>query len=521
MSEPIIITLSGRIDSGNAPQIEKQISGQLGNACGAPVVLDAEKLAYISSAGLRVLLRLRKSHPDIHITGVSSEVYEIFDMTGFTELFKIEKAYRVVSIEGCEEIGRGANGRIYRIDRDNVVKVYKNAGALEDIQHEREVAKLALILGIPTAISYDVVKVGDSYGSVFELLNARSLSKILANEPEKLDWCVEEFVKMLKKIHGTLVPHGKLLDMKDIALSWATFMQDHLPKEAGGKLYRLIEAVPYGDHMIHGDYHTKNLELQNDEILLIDMDTLAVGHPIFELGSIYNSFQGFSELDHEVVKKFQGFDFELATEFWHKTLALYLGTTDEKKIRAVEDKARIIGYTRLIRRAIRRNEQETEKGQKEIAHWTAELIELLEKTDTLLFLRNELEVEATDENLTTVLSFIEDHLDGIDCPPKTRMQIGLAAEEIFVNIAHYAYAPGTGRVTVRMEISENPRQAAITFTDRGVPYDPLAKQDPDVTLSADERDIGGLGIFMTKQVMDDVAYEYRGGQNILTLKKNL
>ena len=191
------------------------------------------RLEYISSAGLRVILRLKKAHPDLRIINVNSEVYEILDMTGFTEMMPVEKAYRVVSVEGCEEIGRGANGTIYRIDQDNVVKVYNNADALADIQHEREVAKLALILGIPTAISYDVVKVGDSYGSVFELLNARSFSKILAREPEKLDWCVKEYVDMLKKIHSTLVPAGKLPDMRETAIGWAKFVQEYLPEEAG------------------------------------------------------------------------------------------------------------------------------------------------------------------------------------------------------------------------------------------------------------------------------------------------
>ena len=385
MSEPIIITLSGRIDSGNAPQIEKQISGQLGNAGGAPVVLDAEKLAYISSAGLRVLLRLRKSHPDIHITGVSSEVYEIFDMTGFTELFKIEKAYRVVSIEGCEEIGRGANGTIYRIDRDNVVKVYRNPDALQDIRHEREMAKLALVLGIPTAISYDVVRVGESYGSVFELLNARSFAKILVSEPDKMDWCVEEFVRMLRKIHSTVVPAGKLPDMKDTVLSWVRFLEEYLPPEAGKKLLALTEAVPRDNHMLHGDYHTRNLELQNDEVLIIDMDTLAVGHPVFELGSVYNSFIGFYELDHEAIRAYQGFGWEAGVTFWRKALAGYLGTDDAQRNRETENKARIIGYTRMIRRAIRRGGLETAEGRASVEHWKAELISLLEQTETLLF----------------------------------------------------------------------------------------------------------------------------------------
>ena len=170
------LELKGRIDSNNAAQVEKDLLAELERGEDASVVLDCSNLEYISSAGLRLILRLKKVYQELSIVNVSSDVYEILEMTGFTEMMPVDKAYRVVSVEGCEEIGRGANGTIYRIDRDNVVKVYNNADALEDIRHEREVAKLALILGIPTAISYDVVKVGESYGSVFELLNASSFS---------------------------------------------------------------------------------------------------------------------------------------------------------------------------------------------------------------------------------------------------------------------------------------------------------------------------------------------------------
>ncbi|MBR5740553.1 MAG: anti-sigma factor antagonist, partial [Firmicutes bacterium] len=326
------IELKGRIDSNNAPQIENEIMEKLAGEKGEPVEIDAAGLEYISSAGLRVLLRIRKSHSDMSIVNTCPEVYEILDMTGFTEMMRVEKAYRVVSVDGCEEIGRGANGTIYRIDQDNVVKVYNDTDALDDIQHEREVAKLALILGIPTAISYDVVKVGESFGSVFELLNARSFSQILANEPEKMDWCVKEYVDLLKKIHSTEVPDGKLPRIKETALSWAHFMKDYLPEWAGEKLAALMEAVPDDDHMIHGDYHTKNVELQNDEVLLIDMDTLAVGNPIFELAPIYCAFVGFYELDHEAIRDFQGIGWETANTFWHKVLSAYLGTSCPTKL---------------------------------------------------------------------------------------------------------------------------------------------------------------------------------------------
>ena len=515
------IKLNGRIDSNNAAAVEQSILKQMEQGDDPSLVLDAAELEYISSAGLRVLLRIRKTKPSMRVINVSSEVYEILDMTGFTEMMTVEKAYRVVSIEGCEEIGRGANGKLYRIDQDNVVKVYKNADALQDIQHEREMAKMALILGIPTAISYDVVKVGNSYGSVFELLNARSFAKILAREPEKMDWCVKEFVGMLKKIHGTLVPAGKLPDMKETALNWANFTKDYLPVEAGEKLLAMIREVPHDDHMIHGDYHTRNLELQNDEVLLIDMDTLAVGHPIFELGSMYNSFIGFSERDHEVIKKFQGFDYETGATFFHKALAAYLGTSSETKIREVENKARIVGYTRLIRRTIRRYGLEDPERRADMEHWKASLLELLAETDTLLFNANELELDAVPENLQELQSFVEEHLEASDCPPRAEMQIGVAVEEIFVNIASYAYAPETGKTKIRVEVSEEPVTVTITFLDHGVPYDPLAKADPNTKLPAEERQIGGLGVFLTKKLMDDVSYEYRGGQNILTLKKKL
>ncbi len=131
----------------------------------------------------------------------------------------------------------------------------------------------------------------------------------------------------------------------------------------------------------------------------------------------------------------------------------------------------------------------------------------------------ELTVEAKDENLVQVLAFVDEQLEALDCPQKTLMQIDVAVEEIFVNIAHYAYAPETGKATVIVETQADPKRVKITFLDRGVPYDPLAKPDPDVKLSLEDRQIGGLGIFMVKKSMDNMKYEYSDGQNVLTMEK--
>jgi anti-sigma regulatory factor (Ser/Thr protein kinase) len=134
---------------------------------------------------------------------------------------------------------------------------------------------------------------------------------------------------------------------------------------------------------------------------------------------------------------------------------------------------------------------------------------------------NELTINATVENIAVVTDFVDEQLEQYDCPMKAQLQINIAIDELFGNIAHYAYDPNVGPATVKVEVNEDPMAVIITFIDSGVPYDPLAKADPDITLSADERDFGGLGIYMVKKSMDDISYEYKDGKNILRIKKNI
>ena len=133
----------------------------------------------------------------------------------------------------------------------------------------------------------------------------------------------------------------------------------------------------------------------------------------------------------------------------------------------------------------------------------------------------ELTIEAKITNIEAVTDFVNEQLETLDCPMKAQLQIDIAIDELFGNIAHYAYNPEIGKATVRVEVIEDPLAVVITFIDNGVPYDPLAKEDPDTTLSAEEREIGGLGIYMVKKSMDEITYEYKDGQNILAIKKNL
>lgn len=133
----------------------------------------------------------------------------------------------------------------------------------------------------------------------------------------------------------------------------------------------------------------------------------------------------------------------------------------------------------------------------------------------------ELTIDASLENIEKVTAFVNEQLESLDCPIKAQMQIDIAIDELFGNIAHYAYDPETGPATIRVEVQEEPLSVVITFIDNGAPYDPLAREDPDTSLSAEERQIGGLGIYMVKKSMDEITYAYQNGHNILTIKKSL
>ena len=369
-----ILYLSGDINSNNSQEVESAIDGLLKN--NLKLVLDCQNLNYISSAGLRILLRLRKNFETLRIINVKSDVYDVFEMTGFTKIMTVEKAYKELSIDGCEVIGRGANGIVYRYDPETVIKVYKNADDLDAIIHEREVAREALILGIPTALSYDVVKVDNSYASVFELINAKSFTNVIQDNPEDLDKVIEMSATLLHQIHDIEDIKDDLPHIKDNALKWKDYLKEELDEATLNKLQSLIESIPDSKHIIHGDYHTKNIMLQDGEAIMIDMDTLSLGDPIFEFGQIYLSYSAFGELNHDCVTDFMGITWDQAQKFLFGIIKKYYNTED---ISLYLDKFALLAYAKLLRRDIKRKNGTKE----EIEYLKKRIKELTEKFDTL------------------------------------------------------------------------------------------------------------------------------------------
>ena len=380
----LTIWLEGRIDSHRAPTVEIEINNIVKKSDFDHLVLDAEDMEYISSAGLRIILKLLKNYRDVTLVDVSSEVYEILEMTGFTEMMTVERALKCIDVTGKKIIGKGANGVIYRIDNDTIVKVYNEADTLDHIKAEHDMSRTAFILGIPTAIPFGIVKVGERYGSIFELINARTFAELLQQDPTQIEFVAQQTVELAKTLHETEAPVGIPLH-SDVARQWLDEAKSSFDPQQFAKLSALIKMIPETGTMLHGDLHIKNIMQYEDEALLIDMDTLSAGHPIYELACIYNAYEGFGICDPNVFKNFLSVDESVVKPLLHRILELYLETDDEDRINEVKEKASVIGLLRVLRRIIRIGEQDTPEGKKLLEECRDRINRAVDHLDTLTF----------------------------------------------------------------------------------------------------------------------------------------
>lgn len=349
----IFFRLKGRIDSNNSADIEKEIRDSLPEGFQGELTLDAADLSYVSSAGLRVFLRLKKEFSQMRIVHVNRDVYEILEMTGMNQIIDTERSLRQMSIEGCPEIGRGAHGIVYRIAPDTIVKVYQPGEQIERIRKERELARWAFVKGIPTAIPYDIVQVGDQYGTVFELLNARSASEYVMESTQQLNSFISDSVQLLKQIHAIQADSGELPDMKKQMLTWLEAsrnlpdVREGLSDEAFKQLEQMIQATPDSKKLLHADFHLKNILICEDELMLIDMDTLCTGDPIFDLATIYNSYREFPSIDAGAAA-FLGIDVETAYRICDQTMEEYMSDMDPADRAETIQKAQLFGCVRIV-----------------------------------------------------------------------------------------------------------------------------------------------------------------------------
>ena len=320
--------IKSKIDSTNAPAIEEEIMAQL------PTEIDASQLEYISSAGLRVLMKLRKAVGEVTLHNVSIDVYEILDVTGFTSMLTVKKALREISVEGKTILGQGGNGTVYRLDDETIVKVYSAEHSLEVIDRERAYAKAAFVAGIPTAIAFDTVKVGDRYGVIYEAMNSDTLGHAIANEPERRDEYIMKYAQLAKQLHTTTIEDGSVASLKDLLMKRAEdpMLKEFCTQEEIDTLKAIVVAMKVCDTLVHGDLHPGNIMLDNGELMLIDMGELTRGVPIYDIASIYRDLLVGSKSSPETTANSIGMPPELCIEVGQKFLAMYSGITDPAQL---------------------------------------------------------------------------------------------------------------------------------------------------------------------------------------------
>ena len=327
------IALEGRIDTNNAAQTESEIFAAVEGKIG-DIIIDAKKLDYISSAGLRVLMKLCKStDKPLPVINVSRDVYDIFETTGFTELFDVKKALRKVSVAGCEVIGQGGHGKVYRLDEETIIKVYHDGSPLSLIEKEREYAKNAFVHGVPSAIAYDIVDTEEGYGVVFEMAGATTVGKYIMAHPDKLQEYAVKFGTLLKTLNTTEADPKLYGDIKDIYRDRLKKGEQYFTDEENAQLEKILNSIPNGSGMIHGDYHTNNVMVQSDgELVLIDMADISRGNALFDIGGAYLVMCMSAMSGDEVSIQVTGLDREKAKQVWDITLSTYFDTTDPEKL---------------------------------------------------------------------------------------------------------------------------------------------------------------------------------------------
>lgn len=329
------IFLEGRIDSSNAPATEQELLELAGKSGENKLVLDAGNLDYISSAGLRILLKLQKTRSEkICVQNVKPEVYEIFETTGFTEMLDVQKALRKIDIENRPVIGQGGNGTIYRIDEDMIVKVYKPWMSFEQIQRERDYAQTAFVNGIPSVIAYDVVKCGDCFGLVFEMLKSDTLGHAMHNQPEKFEEYVDKYVALAKTLHSTHVPAGKFSRVQDVYHRFADNLSKWCTPEEIALCHSIIDEIPETDTVTHNDLHPGNIMLQDGELLLIDMPEVTVGPAICDLVSIYRDMISAPSSDNKgTIETSVGMPADEILKAGNMFFSKYTGISDPEKLK--------------------------------------------------------------------------------------------------------------------------------------------------------------------------------------------
>ena len=321
-----VLSLHGRLDTAATAQAVADIDSQLAQ-CGPinELACDASGLTYISSSGLRILMGLAKRYNNFKVVECKPAVYQVFDMTGFTKIMHIEKALRRLSIEDCQILGAGGVGTVYRLSDDTIIKVFRDETTIDEVQNEVTMAKEAFVLGMPTAISFDIVRVGSQLGLVYELLNADTISCCVKREPERIDEYARRYARLFRQLHSIHVPlSSSIPSAQENQVKAVKHIERYFGAAKIDLLLRIAGSIPQDDRLLHCDLQSKNAMIQNGEPMLIDMGEVGYGHPLIDLGNSYSSMVTLLGDYEQII----GMPQSLGRELWNRMVGYYFEGAD-------------------------------------------------------------------------------------------------------------------------------------------------------------------------------------------------
>ena len=341
----LLVSLEGRFDTESAFKFEVEITEICQGNSHESLVIDASELEYIASSGLRTILKLAKSEKKFKIENMQPEVYSVFEMTGFSRIINISKALRKIDLTKCERIGFGGNGAVYRVSEDEIVKVNYNPITYDALDRELAKAKEAFLLGIPTAISFDLVDCGEGKrGVVYETIKSVTLGETIQKEPHRLEELTDQYVQHLHALHSIRTDNPVFESAKDIFRKQVENAAQFLTDEENELMKQILDVLPEGNQLVHCDAHPKNIMIQNGEMLWIDMEGMSMGHPIYDLISIAAVLNGMRT--DEMIMDIAGMDNATMARLKDCFIRKYFKTEDPEMIQRYSS---LIDALRLIR----------------------------------------------------------------------------------------------------------------------------------------------------------------------------
>lgn len=345
-NEVLTIPLEGRLDTETVIEFDTEVLRLCDETPHTHLVFDATHLQYIASSGLRVVLKMAKREKAFSMVNVNPEVYNVLEMTGFSKIIPVEKALRRIDLDECELIGQGAVGAVYRVSDDEIVKVNFIQAEAQSLVTELTKAKEAFLLGVPTAISFDLVDCGEGKrGVIYETIKSKTLGETVQAHPERMEELAAKYVAQLRALHAIHTHNPAFDSAKAYYRKMLDGVSKHLTQEETDKLAMLLEALPEGDALVHGDAHTKNIMMQGDEMYWIDMEMMCVGHPVYDLIAIAAALK--ITMSDEVAIKLAGMDVGTLERFYKSFIRHYFGAQTEEEVAKYDA---LMGMLRMVRR---------------------------------------------------------------------------------------------------------------------------------------------------------------------------